>query len=59
MADVRGSGGIITSQAEQGMKLFKAAEVETSWGHFSKDSMVTHFDLLEVIEVATNHVRTP
>lgn len=26
MADVRGSGGIITSQAEQGMKLFKAAE---------------------------------
>jgi hypothetical protein len=27
MADVRGSGGIMLSQAEQGMKLFKAAEV--------------------------------
>eukprot|EP00438_Fugacium_kawagutii_P036095 Skav218076 [mRNA] locus=scaffold1832:170386:171723:- [translate_table: standard] len=26
MADVRGSGGIMLSQAEQGMKLFKAAE---------------------------------
>ena len=30
--DVRGSGGIMFSQAEQGMKLFKAAEARFSDG---------------------------
>ena len=35
MADVRGSGGIMLSQAEQGMKLFKAAEVGKVGGSLS------------------------
>lgn len=43
MADVRGSGGIMLSQAEQGMKLFKAAEVGEAWAFGIKGvSMCQH-----------------